>query len=452
MSYATPDAAAPNINVLMNYLESLEDFSSGYIYRGQVREWDGPLIPSLYRRSIKLQRVFTDESAEYQYSLRKCGKSFVEMKPDSYLEKLLLRAREKGYDVTLDEYQAIGRLALDFEFSKLIATLGYETALAKKIRPEQMSYVLNRQWLWQSFIDEMHRGSIRHDGFVQPFGYMLGMTLAQHYGFSSELLDFTSDIRVAAFFATHDGPRFLFEGASISQRTGTKIGVIYRLPSTKGNVKYERIDGYDYYTCPPQIHMSDLCERFEDKSSPEMKDQWLDRLSHEEIAALANGAIILPYFAAQLTEIEMKERRFTILESIDKYLDLYYTCGGIRYYRLLDLAKGAFEHSRLGRQNAVIIVPDELRQTIHPNEGQDYAIFQAIEDLSKRRGFERFYFKHSDIQPDIGKIDREYLWPRENDVFKLIVSRVLALSTPVYTIRGRPIQKRIDLISSGFSR
>jgi hypothetical protein len=190
--------------------------------------------------------------------------------------------------------------------------------------------------------------------------------------------------------------------------------------------------------------------RFEDKSSPEMTGQWIDRLSPEGRAAVLNATPVLPYFEATLVEMEMRERQLSLLESIDKYLHLYYTGGTIRYYRLLDLPPGAFTQSRLGRQSAVLVVPDELRETVKPEDEQHYAIFQAVEDVSKRDGFERFYFRQTNTRPEIGEIDREYLWPLENDIFRIMISRVLDPSTDVYNFFGRAVPKRLSLISAGF--
>jgi hypothetical protein len=296
----------------------------------------------------------------------------------------------------------------------------------------------------------MHKGSIRHDGFVQPLGYMLGMTLAQQYGFASELLDFTSDLRVAAFFAVHDGPHYLFEGNQIARRTGHDNGLIYRLPSTKGKIKFKRLDDFDYYTCPEQIHMTDLCMRFEDRSSPEMQEQAIEQLAPEEIGAALNGRISLKWSAAREVGNEIKQQKPNPIQAYKKYLNSYFLWQ-IRYYRLLDLPPGSFDRSRMGRQRAVAIIPDELRITVHPTDEQDYASFQAVEDVSKREGCQAFYFRHSGVHPDNGEINNEFLWPKEGDIFREWISIVLDPLEDIYTFANRDIQKRLDLVSTGFA-
>lgn len=447
MRHTIPDDPAQNINALIEYLRR-EERSSRYIYRGQVRDWTGPLIPSLYRRSIALGRIFTDKSSEYEMSLRKCGRRFIEMKPDSYIEKIVRDYK----DITSEEYEALTSLTANVTFSILLENEGWEAALSKVIQPARIQYVRQRLVIWRTIIEELQRGRIRQYGFVQPFGYMLGTTLAQQYGFSTEFLDFTSDLTIAAFFATHDGPRYLFGGASLSRTTASDLGVIYRLPSTEGEIKYERTDECNYYRCPPQLHMSDLCMRFEDKSSPDMDEQWFSRLSQEEQAMLLNGTVLVPYYEAMLAKAEIQERKLSLTEAIDRYLHLYYTGGGIRYYRLLDMAPGTFAESRLGRQRAVLVVLDELRKTVKPEYGDHYATFQAVEDVSSREGCERFYFRHTDCRPGDGKIDRGFLWPQENDAFRAMISRVLDPACEVYYFQGMAIPKRLGLVSDGFQQ
>lgn len=294
---------------------------------------------------------------------------------------------------------------------------------------------------------------IRQIGFNQPFGYVLGQTLAQQYGFSSELLDFTSDIWVAAFFATHDGPRYLFEGDELIKRLGTDIGVIYRLPSTEGTLLHERIDKYNFYTCPPQVHMSEVCMRFEDKSSPEMKEQYSKlKLRDEELAFMTKGTITSRLFSPMKAEQEIAGRELSLKEGVDRYLALYFDAFGsrMRFYRLIDMKPGSFSCSRLGRQSAVVVIPDELRKTEHRSGQYDYASFEAVEDVSQRDGFERFYFHHSDKAPDLGEINREYLWPPKDDKFKFMISRAIDPSTPQIYYIDTYLPKRIDMVSAGY--
>ena len=53
--FCTPKNPAPDINALINYLEE-ESRGGEYIYRGQVKEWGAPLLPSLYRNFVPLKK------------------------------------------------------------------------------------------------------------------------------------------------------------------------------------------------------------------------------------------------------------------------------------------------------------------------------------------------------------------------------------------------------------
>jgi len=372
------------------------------------------------------------------------------MKPDSYIE-WLVRDMNDGR-LTQHDYQSLVKLSSNADFAALAANSGFDTALSKYVRAEHWSYVSERRHIWKTILDAQHCAMIRQLAFIQPFGYVLGMTLAQQYGFASELLDFTADIKVAAFFATHDAPNYKFEGCALSRRAGSDVGVVYRLPSAAGAIRHDRVDSYNYHTCPPQLHLKDVCIRFEDDSSPEMREQWVPRLFHEEAIGLVNAAIPLRFMNAMQTEDETTHRPLPQTEGIDRYLALYYQdgTGNVRYYRLLNQAPGSFSRSRLGRQSAVMIVPDELR-IAEKEPGQfESAVFQAVEDVSQREGFERFYFRHSERAPALANVDREWLWPHEEDCFKLMISRVLDPSSQQYWFGDDPIPKRLDLVSPGY--
>ena len=446
MRYETTTDAAENICVLVDYLEATSS-STRYIYRGQIQEWNGPLLPSIYRRCIPLQQAYTGDSDKYRYCLRRCGKLFIEIKPDSFVEKIMLD--EKDHKLAAGEYEAMVAFALDPDFSLLIATEGFEFAIRRKLRSDRLTYVLKRLPLWKQIVDELQRGFIRHIAFLQPFGYMLGMTLAQQYGFASELLDFTSDLRVAAFFATHDYPTYrLFAGRKIAEGIDSQVGVIYRLPSTEGNVRYTRLDEYNYYSCPNQLHLKDLCIRFEDRSSPDIWQSYVESLDYEDFHQMATA--VYPSLEWRQLEQDMfrtARSEMDLEESIDRFLYHYFYSTGVRHFRFLDLPSSSFSRSRLGRQSAVMIVPDELRIE---DPSDKSATFQAIEDLKSREGFDSFYFKHSHAAPDLNDVNRENLWPKENDVFRTLISRVLLPSTPVYGYDNVTLPKRLDLVSEGY--
>ncbi len=219
--YKEPKKAAENINLLLEYLQNKE-LGRKYIYRGQTRNWSGPLVPSIYRRSIHGDKLFNNKSKEYQYCLRKVGNKFLEMQPDSFIHWII---KNYGDGTVYDsEWNFLQQLTNNYEISKLISSKGYDE-LFKSLKPMFNKFPPSERLLfWKKLIDERHRAKVREDGFLQAFGYVFGMTVAQQYGFASEFLDFTSDLQVAAFFATHENPHYL---ESIRHnKTQENLGVI----------------------------------------------------------------------------------------------------------------------------------------------------------------------------------------------------------------------------------
>lgn len=455
MSVSTPikkfcDQAspAPDINTLIYFLEE-QDQGNQYVYRGQVKDWGSPVLPSLYRNFISRGHIFSRTDPEYRFSLRRIGNRFIDLLPDSNVLKF--NVDYSSYFVKQEDLAILQLVSNHPELQKNICEIGFVRTLEDALKQEHASRLTENKCLgvYKEIVDVSARARIRHVGLLNPFGFLFGMTLAQQYGFSSELLDFTSDIRVAAFFATHEASDFIWEKSKEKiSRMNQEVGVIYRLPSTKGQLAHHRLDEHDYYTCPGQIHLEDLCHRFEDKSSPDMNAEWADSLSPLVQMALSNGNLVIPN---PLQEIEsLLSRKITVTEAIEKYFKLYFNFY-VRFFRLLDFPKGTFASSRLGRQKAVVIVPDELRKTVYLRDAEDYASMQAIEDISAREGFDRFYFRHSDTCPEINEINREYLWPVDGDQYLNLVKFPIDPSTPQFFFSDEALYKRKDLIAGGYS-
>lgn len=132
MKYQSPSDAAASADVLLDFLIAQERAGSRYIYRGQLREWAEPIMPSIYRRCIPLQRTYARESEEFRYCLRRLGNSFFEIKPDSYVERIAF-----GNDFQPGEYDFLEALALDPGFALLVATHGMELAVPNMSHPAE---------------------------------------------------------------------------------------------------------------------------------------------------------------------------------------------------------------------------------------------------------------------------------------------------------------------------
>ena len=75
-SFITPETAAENLADLCVMLRS-EEQEGRYAYRGQTREYPGPLLPSAFRPFFSDEDIPIDASHPLaRYSMRKCGTWF----------------------------------------------------------------------------------------------------------------------------------------------------------------------------------------------------------------------------------------------------------------------------------------------------------------------------------------------------------------------------------------
>src|SRR5580704_4644987 len=191
LRYQRPTDPALSSNILLVFLLSQEKSGCRCVYRAQLREWSGPLLPSLYRRSIRRNRVLTEQDADFhELPLRRCGNAFEEMQPDSAIARIVSEAGSAA--INLETYRGLIDLARDMEFSRDVCKLGHDRAFLGRLHPDQHESAKARLPIWRRVVDEIHRADIRQWGCLQAYGYVLGITLAQQYGFTSELLDFTS--------------------------------------------------------------------------------------------------------------------------------------------------------------------------------------------------------------------------------------------------------------------
>jgi tetratricopeptide (TPR) repeat protein len=410
--FNSPDTAARNIEELYNYLAE-EDSGSSYVYRGQTREYPGPLLPSMYRSHLGLndQRVTCDDPI-YQYSLRKCGKVFY----GEYNTKFLSSLQHVYDGVPSNELKtadAVYKSALKHPFavrsqferlSKSHHPITWDAALRTVLSPAEIAVYERYQDQWKPYLDNYHRRMIRMFGFSKPFGYLLGTTLAQQYGLSSAGLDATRSPAIAAFFAAHCSDYKKLEA------DGT--GIIYRFPYTPNDIRDRSLNDYTYYTLPSIIDLKDVLDRFEHPGLP-----------HENMRDI---------------------------------FETYY--GAVHIERLKDhdlfmVPEGALASSRVNQQQAVIILPDELRRDrsdIKPGvDGITLPEFQFIEDIASRDGVEKFYFHHTGTFPSSLAITREQLWPR-NDPFLEIIVSIMTAFYPIMAFGGHVVPQRLDLIDGGY--
>jgi len=408
--FATPASAAKNASALYRYLKD-SDGQGRYVYRGQTAYYSGPLLPSAFRPILTEEHGRTTKSTAddlyHRFSLRKSGKLFYgEYNTcfDQYANPVrhLADASSDKRNAALVLYKRIlddPTIALSQEGAKYVSWI---EALRSVLSAEDYDLFSENRRHWMLRINNYHRRQYRMERFIALFGYTLGTTIAQQYGLSSEALDATKNIDVAFFFATHDSSDFKF-----LLKDG--IGVIYRFPFPQNDIASVPVDKYDYYTLPSVIDVKDVIYRFEVKG--------LDRKE--------SRTCIDAYVGASM---------------IDHFIDP----------DLLILPGGFYGTTRVSKQDAVIILPDEIREDHLEREpgigGIRFPKYRYIEDLGAREGVEQFYFIHTgEVPPEAARIRREELWPRDDFLLE-VVARIVLGTNRVRKI----IPKRPDLIDVGF--
>jgi tetratricopeptide (TPR) repeat protein len=417
--FSSSDRAASNIGILRDFLKG-NDSKQYFVYRGQTREYDAPIFPSSFRNVITgkddIECLTTSSELYETHNLRKCGKVFYGeynkcfLKYSNPVQNIQDVISCNGINETLfSNIQAVYKKVL--ESPECLMTqqysekyISWQNALQKTLSKEEFKIYSKYKKDWDIRIDNSHKRLYRTRIFIRLFKYILGTTIAQQYGFSSEGLDATTNIDVACFFATHKSEDF-----KTCQKEG--VGIIYRIPYKPNNIYGESLNNYNYYNCPSIIDLQDVYYRFEKKGLA-LKDS-LDCFKC--------------YFGGAFIE-------------------------GFQDIDLLFFPEGFFEKSRLSRQGAVIIFPDEIREDESKrNPGVDgiyFPKYRYIEDISKREGVEKFYFKHNGSWPnDMLNINREYLWPRDDFLLNIIYD----INAAMYPLKSA-LPQRFDLIDCGYNR
>ena len=411
--HCSPEDAAESIEDLYNYLARL-DHQGRYVYRGQVKEYEGPLIPSSFRpifRKPHPVRVITHAAGGDRKRLRNCGEIFVGEYNDCfrYYADVMQQFREVGENP--QELERIFRvykrllddpgMALQQDSPKFMP---WSQALQQVLSPAELETYYRNATEWDLRINNYHKRLFREQVLFRLFGYALGTTFAQQYGLSSEGLDATRSIGVACFFATHESPDF----EKVAERG---LGVVYRFPFPVNEIASQRLSEINYYNLPSVVDVEDVFYRFERNT--------LER--HESIE------LVLCYLSSVFAYD---------LDSSD----------------LLFLPNDFLRSSRVHMQESVMLIPDEIRED-EPNRtpgfgGVIFPKYRYIEDIGSRPGVVRFYFKHEGIWPERLKLlRRERLWPRDDFLLETLI---LLIASSYRLTEALP--KRLDLIDGGYSQ
>jgi hypothetical protein len=342
--YSTPNNAASGPEELCDHLRAHD--RDGYFYRGQPRDFLGPLVPSAYRRRQTTRgKLYTPASAEYRHSLRGVGLAFVEAPPLTSFSAIARAFLGEEHAADSHAMGLLQGLLSDDLFSHLVADVGFEKAIETLPDVGQLRPYRDSWQAWGDFVDHQHRVFLRLNGCNEFLGYALGQTISQHYVENSEFLDVSRSPAIAISFAV--APRLGPSGDRIPSPAAAEPGVVYRFDSSSYRVGSDL--GFDYYSAPPVI----------------------------------DAVAILMSLVDQTRSKPWRPAEFVSM----------YALSGQRFFNLLALPLWTVLSTRIFLQQAAFLVPDELRVEKRDARGEQIIGFRAVEDLSSRRGVEKYYLK-----------------------------------------------------------
>jgi len=422
---------APDISTLLGYLAAT-DHEGPFLYRGQNKEYDSPLVPSIYRPFLNSNEIFDETSEFFRCRLRNIGNRFVCRNMTASYFQALYSALGIDHDAseTNKQLRQWVQLANSSQFASDIAHFGWDRVMQELCSSEYFGDTTINIPQLKFFIDRHHCTLIREGIFLNAFGYILGQIIAQQYGICSEVLDVTTDVNIAGFFATHLYPDYQFIDVDIANKNEYNIGVIYRFPYKGSGVHRDNILSHNYYCTPGALIVHDIMREFE-------------------------------------SDCTFREA----LVSMIIYHNMHLTTGE-RHLELLRIPKGTVEQSRIGRQRAAILIPDELRLEKIVTEELDYSdpnvraaaingtiminpnttrvpVLHSIEDLRFREGIECFYFYHTNTLPDVCYTPDE-LWPNDADSLLKIFLLILHEREEIIREWQCVVPERYDLLSPGY--
>ncbi|MGD2086309.1 MAG: hypothetical protein PVH61_09010 [Candidatus Aminicenantes bacterium] len=398
LRYHTQAEPAPDLETLVNYLLQVENVgkSGRFVYRGQTKEYDMPLLPSMYR-------IFLDpryDPINHPSTPPGFGERFVRVflpqKPFEMMEFLFKKYLAPMLDESLYKHPEYLRPFLVKEIDPRWVNELLGLSGVTGVDALQCSNDSGIQRDKGGVIDIFHRTLIRQIAAQMPFGEPYAEFLCQQYGITSGYLDASESIEVAAFFASHEAPFYLKQA-----KKDSGMGIIYRFDASTGRNKQRSEDPLPYF------FGENLFSHFEDEET--------------DIGDIPKN--LYDYHATYFTD-----RR--------------------RDFSLLCVPKGALRQSRIGRQKSVMISPALIA------DNNNKSLIIGVEDLRFRKGVTSFYFCHSEYNVSRHPITRNHLWPFVGDIFKQWFSYYLFQDTTDFGtfIAGEltKIPKRPDLIDPGF--
>lgn len=264
---------------------------------------------------------------------------------------------------------------------------------------DKNNYFLNYDATKDSIQNKAKR--ITMNNLMKNMGKSLGNILSQQYGISSECLDVTSDIDVAAFFATHTWPYY------DKVHSANNLGVIYKIPSSP----YSPVQHAGIELNLSSVYLSN---------------------DNDKIPLLFSS------FKYQHTEKEFQEfcdtYKFTLRTTLSKPLicNSEHTKNIFKSYfseKYPDIdIESKYSTTRINRQKAGFVIPSFVFNSYVPSklevdETHNIKVYSpsfvihkeklVIEDILAFPHIEKYYFYHdSNIK---SSLSREYLWPSKKE-------------------------------------
>jgi hypothetical protein len=250
---------------------------------------------------------------------------------------------------------------------------------------------------------------------IRQLGKGVGNIVAQQYGLASEAIDVTSDIDIAAFFATRSYPAYdHFAGTADSP-----IGVIYRFP--RAGVQPKHLDGLDNITDAMVVQSRGVqaLVPFYRKRSDLPKE-----VETETDAAIdANGGPVTAQLATLPVVIDHVQFEALLAEALDR------TGYATRHrYHLTRLArqKGGFIRPPVQwlctiAKNFEIVDEPRLGGKVMVPVVAIAEKLLAVENTLYYPGMQAFFFRHS--AATIESVTRRFLWPssQEDELYRRLL-------------------------------
>jgi len=366
--FSHPHSAARDIRDLLDYLWA--SHAPHFLYRGQTREYPGPLLASAHRdRKLGLPFVI-DATNSHGKSMRGVGRRFFDARRFSNFDDIYLAYSGEETIQNHAEVSLLWKIIHHDAMAIEIGAKGFEQAIRTSLRPELLKHFEHRLPIWQRILTAQHKAFLRINVANQFLGFQIGQTLAQHYIESSEFLDATRSPTIAAFFANYSSNTDRKQQYGAHGDAQNNIGIIYRFFAPTVN---DPSPEFDYYSAPAFL----------------------------DAAAVAKT-------------LEITHSKGYTHWSPEEFVLFYLISGGVRDWMFLAMPPGSSALSRIGRQQAAFLIPDEIHaETRDRDTGRQDVSYQAIEDISSRDGVERFYFLRGHADLGDNTISEGFLWPSE---------------------------------------